>query len=101
MPCPGSSAKVLRLPSNSSRAISRSIGQIVAGASSAHGKVTFLLPRAAAFHWTPSRVLLLYPQGACTMHITSPFFVVPVIVIVFIVALLVATGSKEDGHSTH
>jgi hypothetical protein len=35
------------------------------------------------------------------MHITSPFFVVPVIVIVFIVALLVATGSKEDGHSTH
>jgi hypothetical protein len=34
------------------------------------------------------------------MHINSPFFVVPVIVIVFIVAILFATSSKEDGHST-
>jgi hypothetical protein len=35
------------------------------------------------------------------MHITSPFFVVSVIVIVFVVAILFATSSKEDGHSTH
>jgi hypothetical protein len=34
------------------------------------------------------------------MHINSPFFVVPVIVIVFIVTILFATSSKEDGHST-
>jgi hypothetical protein len=33
------------------------------------------------------------------MHITSPFFVVSVIVIVFVVAILFATSSKEDGHS--
>ncbi len=35
------------------------------------------------------------------MNITSPFFVVPVIVAVFVAALLFATSSKEDGHSTH
>ncbi len=35
------------------------------------------------------------------MSITSPFFVVPVIVIVFLVAILFATSTKEDGHSTH
>jgi hypothetical protein len=35
------------------------------------------------------------------MNITSPFFVVPVIVAVFTVAILFATGSKEDGPSTH
>jgi hypothetical protein len=35
------------------------------------------------------------------MFITSPFFVVPVIVIVFVVAILFATSTKEDGHSTH
>jgi hypothetical protein len=34
------------------------------------------------------------------MHITSPFVVVSVIVIVFVVAILFATSSKEDGHST-
>ncbi len=35
------------------------------------------------------------------MNITSPFFVVPVIVAVFVTAILFATSSKEDGHSTH
>jgi hypothetical protein len=33
-----------------------------------------------------------------TMHITSPFFVVPVIIGVFAVCILFATSSKEDGH---
>jgi len=35
------------------------------------------------------------------MDITSPFFVVPVIIVVFVTALLFATSTKEDGHSTH
>ena len=35
------------------------------------------------------------------MDITSPFFVVPVIIVVFVTALLFATRSKEDGPSTH
>jgi hypothetical protein len=34
------------------------------------------------------------------MHISSPFFVVPVIIVVFVVSILFATSSKEDG-STH
>jgi hypothetical protein len=35
------------------------------------------------------------------MSITSPFFVVPLIIIVFVVAILFATSTKEDGHSSH
>lgn len=35
------------------------------------------------------------------MSISSPFFVVPVIVAVFVVSILFATSSKEDNHSTH
>jgi hypothetical protein len=35
------------------------------------------------------------------MHITSPFFVVPVIIVVFVVSILFATSSKEDGPSAH
>ena len=35
------------------------------------------------------------------MNITSPFFVISVILAVFIAALLFATGSREDGPSTH
>lgn len=35
------------------------------------------------------------------MSITSPFFVVTVIVAVFVAAILFATSTKEDGHSTH
>jgi hypothetical protein len=35
------------------------------------------------------------------MDITSPFFVVPVIIVVFVVSILWATSSKEDGHSAH
>jgi hypothetical protein len=35
------------------------------------------------------------------MNITSPFFVVAVIIAVFVVAILFATSTKEDGHSTH
>ena len=35
------------------------------------------------------------------MHITSPFYVVPVIIVIFAVAILIATSTKEDGDSTH
>jgi hypothetical protein len=35
------------------------------------------------------------------MDITSPFFVVPVIVVIFVAAILFGTSTKEDGHSTH
>ena len=35
------------------------------------------------------------------MNINSPFVVVPVIIAVFTVAILFATSSKEDGHSSH
>jgi hypothetical protein len=35
------------------------------------------------------------------MHITSPFFVVPVIIVVFVVSILFATSSKEDGSASH
>lgn len=35
------------------------------------------------------------------MDITSPFVVVPVMAAVFLVAILFATSSKEDGHSSH
>lgn len=33
--------------------------------------------------------------------ITSPFFVVPVIIAVFVASIWFATSSKEDGHGTH
>ncbi len=36
------------------------------------------------------------------MHINSPFFVVPVIIVVFVASILWSTSSKEDnGHETH
>jgi hypothetical protein len=35
------------------------------------------------------------------MSIYSPFFVVPLIVVVFVASILFSTSSKEDGHSTH
>ena len=35
------------------------------------------------------------------MDITSPFFVVPLIVVVFAVCIFWGTSSKEDGHSDH
>lgn len=36
------------------------------------------------------------------MHITSPFFVVPVILAIFAACILWATSSKEDnGHEGH
>lgn len=39
------------------------------------------------------------------MDITSPFFVVPLIVVVFLASILWSTSSKEDGaeagHSSH
>jgi paraquat-inducible protein B len=35
------------------------------------------------------------------MDITSPFFVVPLIVAVFVAAILFATSTKEDGHESH
>jgi len=35
------------------------------------------------------------------MSITSPFLVVPVLIVVFAVCILFATSSKEDGHASH
>jgi hypothetical protein len=35
------------------------------------------------------------------MHLTSPFFVVPMIVTVFAICILWGTSTKEDGHSDH
>jgi hypothetical protein len=35
------------------------------------------------------------------MDITSPFFVVPLIVVAFFASLFFSTSSKEDGHSSH
>jgi hypothetical protein len=35
------------------------------------------------------------------MHISSPFVVVPVILIVFAVSILFSTSSKEDKPSAH
>jgi hypothetical protein len=35
------------------------------------------------------------------MDISSPYFVISVIVVVFVAAILFATSTKEDGHSTH
>ena len=36
------------------------------------------------------------------MNITSPFFVVPLIIIVFATSILFSTSTKEDGHhSSH
>jgi len=35
------------------------------------------------------------------MDITSPFFVVPVLVAVFACCILFSTSSKEDGSSAH
>ncbi len=41
------------------------------------------------------------------MSITSPYFVVPVLIVVFLASILFATSSKEDppseqnGHSSH
>jgi hypothetical protein len=35
------------------------------------------------------------------MDITSPYFVVPVILVVFVTCILFATSTKEDGSSAH
>jgi len=35
------------------------------------------------------------------MHISSPFFVVGLIVVIFVAAIWFATSSKEDGPSAH
>jgi hypothetical protein len=35
------------------------------------------------------------------MHISSPFFVVFVILATFVASILFATSSKEDGSGTH
>jgi hypothetical protein len=35
------------------------------------------------------------------MHISSPYFVVSVILAVFVVSILFSTSSKEDKTSTH
>jgi hypothetical protein len=48
---------------------------------------------------SPVRALVLLSIGSFAMHITSPFFVVPLIVAVFAVCIFWGTSSKEDGHS--
>ncbi len=35
------------------------------------------------------------------MNFSSPYFVVSIIVVIFVAAILFATSTKEDGHSTH
>jgi len=40
-------------------------------------------------------------KEAARLDITSPFFVVPLIVVVFAASILFSTSSKEDGHSAH
>jgi hypothetical protein len=35
------------------------------------------------------------------MNFTSPFFVVPLIVVLFTVLILFATSTREDGHESH
>jgi hypothetical protein len=35
------------------------------------------------------------------MDLSSPFFIVTLIVVIFLAAILFATSNKEDGHSTH
>jgi hypothetical protein len=35
------------------------------------------------------------------MDIASPFFIVPLIAVIFVAAILFATSSKEDEHSAH
>ena len=41
-------------------------------------------------------------EPCATMHISSPFFVVPVIIAIFAVSILFSTSSKEDeSHSAH
>ena len=53
------------------------------------------------------RALVFYGQGAIKMHVSSPFVVVPVIVLVFFACILWATGGKadgstaDDGHPAH
>jgi hypothetical protein len=42
-----------------------------------------------------------FNKEPCAMHISSPFVVVPVILIVFVVSILFSTSSKEDKPSTH
>jgi hypothetical protein len=40
-------------------------------------------------------------SGSVAMNITSPFFVVPMIVVVFAACIFWGTSSREDGHSDH
>jgi hypothetical protein len=35
------------------------------------------------------------------MNITSPFFVVPMIIVVFAACIFFGASTKEDGHSDH
>ena len=40
-------------------------------------------------------------RGGSPMNLSSPFIVVAAIVIVFVIAILFATNTKEDGHEKH
>jgi hypothetical protein len=65
------------------------------------------LPRNLLFKWrirggSEERLGVWYSiYRERAMSITSPFFVVPVIIVVFVVSILFATSSKEDGSSSH
>ena len=39
--------------------------------------------------------------GSNAMNITSPFFVVPMIIVVFAACIFFGASTKEDGHSDH
>lgn len=53
------------------------------------------MPEPSSFWYSSGR-------GVCPMHITSPYFVVSVIVVVFALSIWWATSSKEDGaHDDH
>jgi hypothetical protein len=45
--------------------------------------------------------LIIYPAGASRLDITSPVFVISVLVVLFLAGILFASGSKEDGSAEH
>jgi hypothetical protein len=51
-----------------------------------------------AFRAVPPFVWYSKRREFYRMDITSPFFVVPIFVLVFAASILFATSSKEDGH---
>ena len=50
---------------------------------------------------TGDGTLVIFPLGASTMDISSPFVVISILLVVFVVGILYATGTKEDGPQEH